>query len=119
MEWDPNQRDAWVSDAQRWISQIKGTATEIRGVTDTAMENAARAHFALLQLLDHHRADGLTMNCLRRGMLKPCISFAQLNSQLIPAACENDFGAMYTQLLGQQLLGRPGFQHNPFAVKIG
>jgi hypothetical protein len=24
LEWDPNQRDAWVSDAQRWISQIKG-----------------------------------------------------------------------------------------------
>ncbi len=24
MEWDPNERDAWVSDAQRWISSIKG-----------------------------------------------------------------------------------------------
>ena len=24
MEWDPNQRDAWVADAQRWIGQIKG-----------------------------------------------------------------------------------------------
>ncbi len=24
MEWDPNERDAWVADAQRWISQIKG-----------------------------------------------------------------------------------------------
>lgn len=24
MEWDPNQRDAWVIDAQRWIGQIKG-----------------------------------------------------------------------------------------------
>jgi hypothetical protein len=96
-----------------WISRIKGRATEIRGVTDKAMENAARAHFALLQMLDRHQADGLTMNCLRRGMLKPCISFSQLNSQLIGATCENDFQAMYTQVLGQQLLGRPGFQHNP------
>jgi hypothetical protein len=24
LEWDPNERDAWVIDAQRWISQIKG-----------------------------------------------------------------------------------------------
>ncbi len=24
MEWDPNERDAWVFDAQRWISSIKG-----------------------------------------------------------------------------------------------
>jgi hypothetical protein len=96
-----------------WIGRIKGKATEIRGVTDEAMENAARAHFALLQLLDRHRADGLTMNCLRRGMLKPCISFSQLNGRLIPATCENDLPAMYTQLIGQQLIGRPGFQHNP------
>ncbi len=24
MEWEPNDRDAWVADAQRWISQIRG-----------------------------------------------------------------------------------------------
>ncbi len=24
MEWEPNERDAWVSDAQRWICQING-----------------------------------------------------------------------------------------------
>lgn len=24
LEWEPNERDAWVADAQRWISQIKG-----------------------------------------------------------------------------------------------
>lgn len=24
MEWEPNERDAWVNDAQRWICQIKG-----------------------------------------------------------------------------------------------
>ncbi len=24
MEWEPNERDAWVADAERWISQIKG-----------------------------------------------------------------------------------------------
>ncbi len=24
LEWEPNERDAWVNDAQRWICQIKG-----------------------------------------------------------------------------------------------
>ena len=24
MEWEPNERDAWAVDAQRWIEQIKG-----------------------------------------------------------------------------------------------
>ncbi len=97
---------------EQFKTLVKG-AREMRGITDKALENAMRAHCALRQLLREEAADGLTMNCLRRGMLKPCISFALLNNALIPAACENDFPAMYTQLLGQLLTGRPGFQHNP------
>jgi hypothetical protein len=100
-------------NARQLIEQFTGAATEIRRVGQDALENAARAHFAIKQLLEEEQADGLTMNCLRRGMLKPCMSFATLNNQLIPAACENDFPAVYTQLLGQLLTGRPGFQHNP------
>ena len=101
------------SEAAELIASFKGGASEIRRVTQEALENAARAHFALKKMLADEAADGLTMNCLRRGMLKPCMSFATLNGQLIPAACENDFGAMYTQLIGQLLTGRPGFQVNP------
>jgi hypothetical protein len=101
------------SEARRWIDANRSGATGVRGVGTGAMENSARAYFALRRLLERHRADGLTMNCLRRGMLKPCMAFARLNNQLIPATCENDFPAMYTQLLGQLLTGRPGFQHNP------
>jgi hypothetical protein len=99
--------------AKEFIDALTRGAKEIRGVTPQALENAARAHFALTRLLEEHAADGLTMNCLRQGMLKPCISFSRLNNQLVPAACENDLPAVYTQLLGQKLLGRPGFQHNP------
>ncbi len=95
------------------IASVTGGAKEIRGITQESLDNAARAHLALKKLLADEQADGVTMNCLRRGMLKPCISFATLNGQLIPAACENDLPAVYTQLLGQLLTGRPGFQHNP------
>ncbi len=103
-----------VDDQMRQlISQFTGGAREIRGVSREALENAARAHFALRELLRREQADGVTMKCLQRGMLKPCMSFATLNSQLVPAACENDLSAAYTQLLGQSLTGRPGFQHNP------
>ncbi|HEO70766.1 MAG TPA: hypothetical protein ENN80_05835 [Candidatus Hydrogenedentes bacterium] len=100
-------------ESMAFIAGLKQRASEIRGVTDEAFASAARAHFALKRLLDEEQADGLTMNCLRRGMLKPCISFATLNGELVPAACENDLPALYTQLLGQLLTGRPGFQHNP------
>ncbi len=99
--------------ARRLIEQFKAGAGEIRNVSPEAFENAARAHLALQRMLAEEDADGLTMNCLRRGMLKPCMSFATLNGQLVPAACENDLPAVYTQLLGQRLVGRPGFQHNP------
>lgn len=98
---------------QDLMKKITSRAKEIRGVNRKSLENAMRAHFALKELLRIENADGLTMNCLRRGMLKPCVSFSLLNSGLVPAACENDLPAAYTQLLGQLLIRRPGFQHNP------
>jgi len=100
-------------ETRRFTSRFTRGAKEQRGVTKQALENAARAHLALQRLLAEEEADGVAMNCLRRGMLKPCMSFSALNSALIPATCENDLPAAYTQLLGQLLLGRPGFQHNP------
>jgi hypothetical protein len=99
--------------AQLLMKKITARAKEIRGINRESLKNAMRAHLALSELLRIENADGLTMNCLRRGMLKPCISFSLLNSGLVPAACENDLPAAYTQLLGQLLIGRPGFQHNP------
>jgi len=98
---------------QDLMKKITSRAKEIRGVNRKSLENAMRAHLALKELLRMENADGLTMNCLRRGMLKPCVSFSLLNGNLTPAACENDLPAAYTQLLGQLLIGRPGFQHNP------
>jgi hypothetical protein len=95
------------------MKRIAAGASEVRGISQESLKNAMRAHLALKELLRTENADGLTMNCLRRGMLKPCLSFSLLNSALIPAACENDLPAAYTQLLGQLLIGRPGFQHNP------
>ncbi|MCU0914260.1 MAG: hypothetical protein MUC88_06845 [Planctomycetes bacterium] len=98
---------------QSLMKDFTRKATENRGVTEEGFQNALRAHLALSALLRDEQADGLTMNCLRRGMLKPCVSFMLLNNTLTPAICENDLPAAYTQLLGQYLIGRPGFQHNP------
>lgn len=95
------------------IRRLTRRAREVRAVTPVALENATRAYGALNRLLVAERADGLAMNCLRRGMLKPCIGFSLLNAALIPAACEDDYPAMLGQMLGQLLTDRPGFQHNP------
>ncbi len=99
-------------DARELITRFTAGATEQRGITEESLENAARAHFALRKILAEERADGMTMNCLRRGWLKPCMSFATHNSELIPAACEMDVPALCTMLVGRFLVGRPGFMHN-------
>jgi hypothetical protein len=100
------------AEAKQFIARLTDGARENRRVTQEAIENAARAHFALTALLAQEQADGVAMNCLRRGMLKPCISFSRLNDLLIPAACQNDFNSVLTLLLGRYLFDRPGFVHN-------
>ena len=99
-------------EAERLIQSFTMHAKSVR-VTREALENAARAHLALRKMILEHDAHGVTMTCLRAGMLKPCVSFAMLNGQLFPAACENDMNAAYGLFLGEALTGRGGFQHNP------
>ena len=100
------------NDAGKLIQSMTSRAKETR-VTQEALVNAVKAHLALRQMISDHDAHGVTMNCLRAGMLKPCMSFALLNGQLFPAACENDKNAAYSLFLGEALTGRAGFQHNP------
>ena len=99
--------------AREFITEVSKNALEINKVSQVALENATRAYFALKKIIEEENADAVTMNCLRRGMLKPCLGFSMLNNQLIPATCENDFNAAYGQMIAQLVTGQPGFQHNP------
>ncbi len=99
--------------ARRVLKKVTDKAQEIRGLSQEALHNALRAYLALTKLIQDEKSDAVTMDCLRAGMLKPCLSFSLLNNMLIPAVCEDDRNAAYTQMLGQLLTGRPGFQHNP------
>ena len=100
------------AQARKLIDSFTKPAGEVR-VTKEALENSARAHITLKKMISEHDAHGVTMRCLKAGMLKPCMSFATLNGQLFPAACEHDLSAAYTLFLGEALTGRAGFQHNP------
>lgn len=100
-------------NATEFINKISKKAIEIRGITKKSFEDAAKAYFALKNLLERENADAITMNCLRVGIRRPCIAFSMFNNQLIPATCENDINAAYGQMIGQLVTGRPAFQHNP------
>ena len=74
---------------------------------------AARVHVAIERILDAEGGDAIMIDCLRRGLLMPCMSFMTLRDRGIAAGCENDLSATLTLMLVQHLFDRPGFQHNP------
>jgi hypothetical protein len=94
-----------------------GEARERREPSDADILEAARAHVALRRLIERERADAMMMKCLdgiaKRIIPPPCMSFMDLRDAGIVAGCQNDLDATLTMMIGQQLLGRPGFQHNP------
>ena len=94
-----------------------GDAKERREPSPDDVLEAARAHVALKRLIEQERADAMMMKCLdgiqKRVIPPPCMSFMDLRDAGIVAGCQNDLDATLTMMIGQQLLGKPGFQHNP------
>ena len=94
-----------------------GDAKERREPSPDDVLEAARAHVALKRLIGEERADARMMKCLdgiaKRVIPPPCMSFMNLRDAGIVAGCQNDLDATLTMMIGQQLLGKPGFQHNP------
>ena len=94
-----------------------GGAKERREPSEADVLEAARAHVALKRLIEQERADAMMMKCLdgiqKRVIPPPCMSFMDLRDAGMVAGCQNDLDATLTMMIGQQLLGKPGFQHNP------
>ena len=101
---------AEVRDLARLIRARARTVTDLR---EEAFLDAARAHVAVRTLMERHDADAITIECLFLEHRKPCLSFALNNGALVPCGCENDLNASLTLMLGADLFGRGGFQHNP------
>ncbi|MCG3196757.1 MAG: hypothetical protein GHCLOJNM_01233 [bacterium] len=93
-------------------------AVEIVEPTERDILEAARAYFALKQIVREEQADAVMMECLP-GLKKPhqhvppCMGFMSLRDEGVPAGCESDLDATLTLMLLQSLFGKPGFQHNP------
>ncbi len=90
---------------------------ERREPSEADILEAARAHVALLRLIRREKVDAMMMKCLdgitARIIPPPCMSFMDLRDAGVVAGCQNDLDATLTMMIGQQLFGRPGFQHNP------
>jgi len=98
------------AEINRWTKNAK----EIIEPDEEDIRKAARVSVALQRLMEQERAQGLAvgtcMGWLPKGF--PCLGFARLRDNGIPAACEGDMDSLLTMLLFQYMIDRPGFQGN-------
>ena len=104
------EAEAVGAEADWWTKHAK----EIIEPDKEDIAKAARVSVALQRLLERERAQGLAvgtcMGWLPKGF--PCLAFARLRDNGIPAACEGDMDSLLTMLLFQYAIDRPGFQGN-------
>lgn len=118
-----------VLPMKRFVDEVKRTeiTAAVRELARAYMKNAkkiiepaeaeiitaARVHFANKRILEAEKGDAIMIDCLRRGLYMPCMSFMSLRDEGIVAGCEGDLDATLTLMLVQQLFDKPGFQGNP------
>jgi len=98
------------AEIESWTKNAK----EIIEPNKEDIRKAARISVALQRLMEQEQAQGLAvgtcMGWLSKGF--PCLGFARLRDNGIPAACEGDMDSLLTMLLFQYMIDRPGFQGN-------
>lgn len=100
--------------ADRWERR----AQKIEGVNRQTLEQSGAMYVAMKQLMDKHRARGISINCLGGfygGHLKayPCLGFCQLNNDGLVGGCEADQMSALTMVVIGALTGRPGYISDP------
>lgn len=100
--------------ADRWI---KAAEKVIEPTRDDIVKSAAM-YLAMAQLLERHKAQAITVNCLGgfyggHIFAYPCLGFMQLNNDGYIGGCEADQRSAVTMLLMTYLTGRPGMISDP------
>ncbi len=81
------------------------------------MLNAAKTYIVSRRIIEKENGDAITMDCLgpasSRQIPVPCLAWAKLNDEGIPAGCEADLYPTLTLMLVRYLFDKPGFQQDP------
>jgi len=95
------------------------TAQRIVGPSPEAVLNGALCCIAARNILETEEADAFTMDCGAAACgptmphsAAPCLAFARMMDDGVPAICEQDLTCGLPMALCQFLFGRPGFVHN-------
>jgi L-fucose isomerase-like protein len=114
---DPLKAREW---ADRWI---RGAARVVEPSREE-IEKSAAMYLALRELLEGHRAEAVTMNCLGgvysgQTHAYPCLGFFQINSDGGVGACEADLESTISMLVMKHLVGKPGYISDPVIDTVG
>ncbi len=101
------------NEVRKLARSVRRNARTVTDLEETAFTDGVRAHLSVLKMVEQYKADAITIECLFLKHRKPCLSFSINNGNLLPCGCENDLNASLTLMLGANLFGRGGFQHNP------
>ena len=103
-----------ITDAVKDLARsYMKNAKKILEPAEPEIITAAKVHFALERVIESEKGDAVMVDCLRRGLYMPCMSFMTLRDIGFAAGCENDLSGTLTLMLTQLLFDRPGFEHNP------
>jgi len=107
-------RDQARGIADRWVREARAVVEPSR----EEIEKAAVMYVAMHDLMEKHKAQAITVDCLTLfygGKLAayPCLGFFQLNNDGRVGACEGDLESTTTMLLMGYLVGRPGYISDP------
>ncbi|MGD2245281.1 MAG: hypothetical protein PVI11_01910 [Candidatus Aminicenantes bacterium] len=113
--WKAADKDQAREVADRW----QNSAAEIVGVSRETLETSAAMYLGMKFVLEKHRANAITINCLGGfygGHIHayPCLGFHELNNEGLVGGCECDVRSAATMTAVTALTrGRPGFISDP------
>ena len=113
--WKAADRDESRIVAERW----RKNAELVEGVSPETLESSAAMYLGMKGLLDKHKANAITINCLTGfygGHIHayPCMGFHQFCNDGLVGACECDVRSTATMLMVTALTkGRPGYISDP------
>lgn len=103
-----------VELAGRWSN--RDTAGSVR---QAEVERAASVHGPLIELMDDHRLDAITVRCfdlLSSSHTSGCLALAELNAEGIVAGCEGDIPSAMAMVWVQQMFGATSWMANPSSI---
>ena len=110
------------SRARREMERWKNEATKVERVSAETLLDACRLYILLANIVETEGLSAVSIDCVRYSfsddpvLPHPCLAFSRLRDEGIAAPCEADISALLTEMLFEQIAGKPTFLGNIAAL---